>query len=1141
MDRNLVKSWFVILMATVLLVTTTEAVRAAVNVAGNISGNTTWTAAEGPYLVVGDVQVNPGITLTIEAGTVVKFNGTLLYVSGTLNAQGTTGSPVYFTSYHDDSVGGDSNGNGGDTSPAPGNWVSILVHDGGSATLSHCTIRYAGAYMGGSAIWNGMGGIFKTGPGNLSVDHCTVTDTSTKGIWLSAATGTVAVTNSTISNNPVNGILLEGSSATITLSGNAIQNNTGSGIYVNNSSPTIAGNTISGNTAYGISVTGIAIPGSISNNTISGNTSGSIGIDANSSGVPVAENNTFSDGLSIIGGTVDRDITWGNNYTYVLKSDVAINTGRTVTVPAGRVVKFNGTYIYVSGTLNAQGTTGSPVYFTSYHDDSVGGDSNGNGGATTPAAGQWVSIAVNDGGSANLSNCFIRYAGAYMGGSAIWNGMGGIFKTGSGNLSVEHCTVTDTSTKGIWLSAATGTVAVTNSTISNNPVNGILLEGSSATITLSGNAIQNNTGSGIYVNNSSPTIAGNTISGNTAYGISVTGIAIPGSISNNTISGNTSGSIGIDANSSGVPVAADNSFTDGLKITGGTVDRDIAWNNNRTYAVMTDVAINPGKTLTIPAGQIVKFNGTYLYVSGTLNALGSSGSPVYFTSYHDDSVGGDTNGNGGTTSPAPGHWVSIAVNDGGSAHLSNCVIRYAGAYMGGSAVWSGMGGIYKAGPGNLSVDHCTIVDNGTKGLWISGATGAVSITDSVIQNNSVNGILLDGSSAAISLSGNTIRNNVGSGIAVNSSSPVISSSLVSGNSGYGISVNGSSAAPTIARNRITANPYGVFLSNSANPVIGGSTENGNDIYGNTGYGVYNDGSAVTVNARYNWWGSDTGPAHASNPGGTGNAVTDYVDFSNFAALSYQTFTLTVALSGTGEGTVSRVSRNGGGAGGGNGGWTVPIHLSEPVTLAAVPAPDARFAGWSGAGCGGAGDCSFVADGDATVTATFTAMPPVADFSGTPLTGYEPLIVSFSDASQFAPQTWLWSFGEGDGSALRNPVHDYVDAGVYTVSLTASNNNGTDSRSKTDYVTVTACPNGPASILPNYYATLQEAYTHSSNDSVIRARYKVLDGSLNLDQNRVVYLYGGYNCSHEAVVGRTTIKGALSVERGVLTVEGIALR
>ncbi|MEM2962781.1 MAG: right-handed parallel beta-helix repeat-containing protein, partial [Candidatus Bathyarchaeia archaeon] len=57
--------------------------------------------------------------------------------------------------------------------------------------------------------------------------------------------------------------------------------------------------------------------------------------------------------------------------------------------------------------------------------------------------------------------------------------------------------------------------------------------------------------------------------------------------------------------------------------------------------------------------------------------------------------------------------------------------------------------------------------------------------------------------------------------------------------------------------------------------------NFNNIMGNTdtdSYGVYN-GAAGTLDAEYNWWGSATGPYHSTgNPSGTGDKVSDNVDF-----------------------------------------------------------------------------------------------------------------------------------------------------------------------------------------------------------------------------------------------------------------------
>ncbi|MBP5995608.1 MAG: right-handed parallel beta-helix repeat-containing protein [Crocinitomicaceae bacterium] len=76
-------------------------------VGGGIYANTTWTAANSPYLLTQSLVIFPGKTLTIEPGTIVRvtadqsFNtGNFIYleVRGTLNAIGTTSSPITFTS-----------------------------------------------------------------------------------------------------------------------------------------------------------------------------------------------------------------------------------------------------------------------------------------------------------------------------------------------------------------------------------------------------------------------------------------------------------------------------------------------------------------------------------------------------------------------------------------------------------------------------------------------------------------------------------------------------------------------------------------------------------------------------------------------------------------------------------------------------------------------------------------------------------------------------------------------------------------------------------------------------------------------------------------------------------------------------------
>lgn len=81
--------------------------------------------------------------------------------------------------------------------------------------------------------------------------------------------------------------------------------------------------------------------------------------------------------------------------------------------------------------------------------------------------------------------------------------------------------------------------------------------------------------------------------------------------------------------------------------------------------------------------------------------------------------------------------------------------------------------------------------------------------------------------------------------------------------------------------------------------------------------------------------------------------------------------------------------------------------------------------------------------------------PIAGFSATPITGYAPLRVTFTDTSTGTPTSWYWDFGDGKTSPLRNPTHTYSKAGNYSVTLSVVKNGVLTHVTKSNYIVLTS--------------------------------------------------------------------------------------
>lgn len=88
----------------------------------------------------------------------------------------------------------------------------------------------------------------------------------------------------------------------------------------------------------------------------------------------------------------------------------------------------------------------------------------------------------------------------------------------------------------------------------------------------------------------------------------------------------------------------------------------------------------------------------------------------------------------------------------------------------------------------------------------------------------------------------------------------------------------------------------------------------------------------------------------------------------------------------------------------------------------------------------------------TWTCVMPNIPPVAAFTAN---GFESCDgqIKFLDQSSNLPNAWLWNFGDGNTSSVKNPLHQYQNDGVYTVSLKVFNNYGSDSLSIANMIVV----------------------------------------------------------------------------------------
>ncbi len=345
------------------------------DVSGTIAANTTWNLAGSPYIVIGDITVNNGVTLTVDPNVQVKFNGgRRMTVLGTLNANTTT-----FTS------------NQG--SPAPGDWLFIQIGNAsfaGSATLTSCFVRYSQyfyIYSGTATLtstnieFNYYYGISNSGTLNMTGGVIDLTGYVSSGYGLYAVNGSVSNLNNVTIVHSHYGIYLP-AGATVGLTSCTLTLNDWPIYYAGAGTLTIAGTCdFNGNDVDAFYVSHL--------------------------------NHTGTWTLP----TAAVPFYFYNNYT--------IPNGATMVIGSQDILKFRlNVGLDVRGTLTANAAVGQNIFFTSERDDNWGGDTNNDGTNTAPASRNWDGVRFyNESNDASvMRRCMLRYAGSgNIGGISLYD------------------------------------------------------------------------------------------------------------------------------------------------------------------------------------------------------------------------------------------------------------------------------------------------------------------------------------------------------------------------------------------------------------------------------------------------------------------------------------------------------------------------------------------------------------------------------------------------------------------------------------------------------------------------------------------------------------------------------------------------
>jgi PGF-pre-PGF domain-containing protein len=601
---------------------------------------------------------------------------------------------------------------------------------------------------------------------------------------------------------------------------------------------------------------------------------------------------------------------------------------------------------------------------------------------------------------------------------ADMNSNTGIYLVSSGSGSITANSASRNTNNGIYLSGSS------NNTVSGNAANsnqyGIRLASSSDCV-LSANAANSNSNSGFYVTSSyNTTLSQNTAQSN-QYGFSLT-TAGNTTLSANSASANTNTGITLTTahNSSLVSNTANSNPNIGILLT---------TSNNCTLAENTaNGNTNYGVRLTTSHG------GNITSTTATGNTYG-----LYLATSHRNALVGNT-ANSNTNS---GIYLATASNNTLTANIANSNANV-GIYLatatnttlsGGYAHGNSYAGIYLATSSNNTITAASACDN---------AYGLYFTTSS---NNTISGVTGDRNlNTAIYLA--TSHNNI------------LCNNSISGNTNYGLYLNNART------NRCTNN----LFNNTNNAGLGGT------IYPGTWNGTRTTGTNIIggLTLGGNYWAKPDGSgfsqvtADADGDGlcdspytlATGN-IDDLplrcpIPSADFSA-NVTSGRLPFAVAFTDVSTGSRIHLWH---------WDFGDGTTDPAqnpvhTYTAAGVYDVVLNVSGDGGSSGISRTGFISVFNAT---------PQANFTANSTCGIAPLPVAFTDTSTGdGISSYLWTFGDGGTSTEQHPVHTYTSPGSYRVSMTVTNDGGSDQSNVPDFINATAIssPSMPSANPPAY--------------------------------------------------------------------------